>query len=250
MENLNPKPQESKNPLKSEHLKEGVKPIMAGIGTPDQFKSHPGAEEEMFRDINSNKSRILNVDYYGNPKDLAEQKFKNAGESSYAISPIDNSNKFSKGFANCTGLVVAGQDKETGENISFLSHQDPSHFLEERDNKKGHFLDDLRQRLNELKERSVDGTIDAIIVGGNYFKNEEGYKKQYLGSIKLLSEEALKILGFEPVVMTGPKRVGYGRDNVYYDNEQRRLYIMRPEVGNATTESYVRSKIEEQEKKW
>lgn len=249
MENIIPESQESKNPLKSEHLKEGVRPIMAGIGTPDQFKSHPGAEAEMFRNLRENKSGTLNVDYYGDPKNLAEQKFKNAGEYSYAISPVDNSNKFSKEFANCTGLVVTGQDKITGENISFLSHQDPKYFLDEMDNKKGGFLDDLRQRLNELKERSVEGTVDAVIVGGNYFKDEAKYKNYYLGSIKLLSEEALKILGFEPVVMTGPKGTS-GRDNVYYDNEHRRLYIMRPGVGNATTESFVRSQIEDQEKKW
>jgi hypothetical protein len=39
-------------------------------------------------------------------------------------------------------------------------------------------------------------------------------------------------------------------DDIYYDNKERRLYIVRPDVGNATTESFLPSDIEEQRKKW
>mgnify|MGYP001616859372 CR=1 FL=1 len=247
MENLNPKSTESKNPLKSEHLKEGVRPIMAGIGTRNQFMSHSGAEKIIFERADTDTSGMHNVDYYGNPEDLAEKKFKNAGKYSYVISPIDNSDKFSKSFLNCTGRVVTGQDKNTGEDISFLSHQDPAYFL--RETNRNVFLSDLRQRLNELKEKGAEGTVDAVIIGGNYLPNNAEFQKHYLESIKLLSEETLKILGFEPVVMTGPKTTP-GADDVFYDNKNRRLYIMRPEVGKASTESFVQSKIEEQEKKW
>ncbi len=232
------------------HLKKGIAPIMACIGTPEQFKKSPGADREAFHDIDSNRPGIHNVDYYGNPDDLAKQQFKNAGNYSYVISAIDGSNKFSKSFLNCTGLIVTGKDKETGENISFLSHQDPYYFLDPgNEEKQKRFLNDLKERLKELKEMSVEGTIDAVIVGGNYIANDERHKKNYLDSIKLLSKEVSEVLDFEPAAITGPK-LNASRDNVFYDNENRRLYIMRPDVGQEATKGFAPNKIKEQEKKW
>ncbi|OGM98048.1 MAG: hypothetical protein A2915_01325 [Candidatus Yanofskybacteria bacterium RIFCSPLOWO2_01_FULL_41_34] len=69
-------------------------------------------------------------------------------------------------------------------------------------------------------------------------------------SIQLLSEQAQNILGFEPVVMTGPKTRRGGYDNVFYDNNNRRLYIMRQQVGDETSKSYLQSDAENQKKKW
>ncbi len=88
-----------------------------------------------------------------------------------------------------------------------------------------------------------------MIVGGNYFKDLDDFSENYLGSIKLLSAETIKVLGFEPVVITGPKIVS-GRDDIFYDNKNRRLYIIRPEVGNASTKSFVHGDIEKQKKEW
>lgn len=219
---------------------------------------------EVFSRSSSNKNddqHNRNVNYYGNPDELNKQGFKNPEFDSYVISPIDSLNKFSKSFKNCTGLVVTGIDKETGKNISFLSHQDPAYFLYKKDSSK--FVKDLREQIEKLKKRCLDGTIDAVIVGGNYFKNDkqfqEGYlnsirkqfQEDYLNSIKLLSQETENILGFEPVVMTGPKtNPGGGRDNVFYDNDHRRLYIVRPKVADESTKSYLPSDIDKQEEKW
>ncbi len=243
-------PVESKNPLKSEHLKEGVSPIIASVATPEQIKEYPGEEKILYETEKlKDQSKNRNVDYYGDPTDLVIQNFKNRGEYSYVISPIDKLNKFSMSFRNCTGLVATGQEKETGENISFLSHEDPDHFLSNKE-KKMKFQSDLKDQLEELKEKSKEGTVDVVIVGGNYFENERDYKENYMGSIKLLSDEVSHVFGFEPVVMTGPKTTSGGADNIYYDNEHRRLYIARPEVGNTTTESFVPNDIENQKKKW
>ncbi|MDP3725402.1 MAG: hypothetical protein Q8R20_02965, partial [Nanoarchaeota archaeon] len=109
-------------------------------------------------------------------------------------------------------------------------------------------------RLEELKKQSAEGTLDAVIIGGNYTKNDPFYEKNYLDSIRLLEQEVQSELGFNPVVMTGPKIVRHGEreshDDIYYDNEKRRLYIMRPEVGNASTESFLPSDLEKQKEKW
>lgn len=156
--------------------------------------------------------------------------------------------KFSESFKNCTGLVVAGVEKGTGKKISFLSHQDPQYFLTySKDTDE--FTNDLREQIKELKERCEDGTIDAVIVGGNYFSDRSRYQEDYLKSIALLSKEVKNVLGFEPVVITGPKTVK-GQDDVFYDNDHRRLYIMRPKVAQEGTKSYLPNEIDNQERGW
>ncbi len=245
-----PKPEHFPN-----HLKEGVPAIMACIGTPDDFRESPGLEKFVFRKTSfMDIPGAYNVDYSGPHRLLVEQNFKNPETGSYVISPIDDFNKFSQTFHDCTGLVVAGYDKKTGQNISFLSHQDPKYFSETKANRDT-LISDLRERLLELKERCREGTIDAAIFGGKYLKpvnseNSRLYQKNYLDSIKLLADETKKVLGFEPIVMTGPKKARYGADDVFYDNEHRRLYIARPEVGDSSTQSFTPSAIEDQEKKW
>ncbi len=252
---------EKKDTKKSEHLKEGVSPIFACIGTRDQFDKarHEPKVFKMLSDLmwdspvpgtpghyglpNDRENR--DADYYGDPKDLQRDNFKNRGEDTYVISPVDELDKLSNQFANCTGVVATGREKETGRNISFFSHQDPRYFLR----KKSQFIIDLDERLEELKKRSEEGTVDAVVLGGNSFDSDPTYQKAYTESIELLADEIEGVLGFEPVIVTGPKTVS-GRDNAYYDTEHRRLFIERPEVGNATTESYLPSEIKEQSKKW
>jgi hypothetical protein len=238
-----------------EHLKVGVPAIMACVGTIEQFRRNPGAEKFAFQEGRQELSGADNVNFYGYPHVLAEQNFKNPEDNSYVISPIDGLDKFSQWFGNCTGLVVAGYDKQTGENLSFLTHQNPAYFLG-LDADRDSFVSDLRKHLSELKEKCGEGTIDAAIVGGTYFKGEDHednqiHRENYLDSIELLSGEVSSILGFEPIVMTGPKTVSLGvRDNVFYENQSRRLYISRPKVGDGSTESFTPGNIKEQEKKW
>jgi hypothetical protein len=69
------------------------------------------------------------------------------------ISNINTQNKYSNRYYNCTGIVVIGKDKETGENISFLTHQDPLYFLVEGQREK--FTVATQEVLLDLKERSV-----------------------------------------------------------------------------------------------
>ena len=70
---------------------------------------------------------------------------------------------------------------------------------------------------------------------------------------KLSDEEVKKIMGFEPVVITGPKLWGLdGKedDTVFFQNEGRRLYIIRPHVGDNSTESFLPGELDEQKEKW
>ena len=106
-----------------------------------------------------------------------------------------------------------------------------------------------------MKEKCKPGTLDAIILGENYFKGvhrsgaNASLAEDYITSIKLLSSEINNVLNFEPTVMTGPKRTPR-EDDVFYDNNNRRVYIQRPTVGNSTTDSYQPKDIDEKKKEW
>lgn len=228
-----PKPEEGR----FEYLRPDINPIMAAVGSPADFKEYP--------DLIDNAEF---VDYYGSRAELNKKGFSNGGDYSYVFSIVDSQNKFSDRFKDCTGLLVAGQDKITGENISFLSHQDPRYFLSLEDSRQM-FIADLRQRLKELKDRCVPGTVDARIVGGNINKMIKRYEDKYLKSIELLSVEASAALGFEPIVVMGPKATR-GDDDVFYDNKNRRLYIVRSVVDDATSESFTYKELSEQKEKW
>src|SRR3989338_2804368 len=243
-------PTGAKNSLHAEHLKDGVRPIMACVGMPEQFSETLGPEKKLleYDDQRLLQEGIRNVDYFGEPQELERENYKNAGDYSYAISPVDDTDKFSREFRNCTGLAVIGTDKESGASVSFFSHQDPNHFLSGTKNTE-HFTHDVRQRLSELKGRCVEGTIDAVIVGGNVLFDRPLFKEGYINSIKLLAGQVEDVLGFEPVVIIGPKATP-GSDNVFFDTKQRRLYIMRPQVGNETTQSFLPSDLDKQQQKW
>ena len=255
---------EPKDPLKLEHLKEGVNPIMACVGSPTQFENHPGSRAVTFKK-ETNPTEALNVDFNELPYILERKKCKNPEVNSYVISSIDSSDKFSEGYANCTGVLAVGRETDTGENISFLSHQYPYYFLNRTvrstrlQSRQDRFLNDLRESFEKLKGKCEKGTIDAVILGGSYYKGDSNEENQenYLRSIELLSEETQRILGFEPVVITGPKTderhivdktIGY--ESVFYDNKQRKIYLMRPGIEDTSTETFRPGDVKEKEKKW
>lgn len=241
---------------KSEHLKEGVRPIIACINESKKcnfFGSVP--MPDVPGDAHDN---ALDVQYGADIYDMRMKKIINNGEETYLISPIDKRNKLSSEYRNCTGLVAVGIAKKDGQNISFLTHQYPIRFL--HDSRRA-FKHDLSEQLTRLKELSEEKTIDVVIYGGNYFTdnyNFGGYSaaefvKDYKESIKLLSDVVKKRFGFRPVVITGPNKAGGGQ-NVFFDTENRRLYVVRPrsEKNSETNKSYHATKnvLKLNEKKW
>ncbi len=237
--------------LNSEHLNKGVKPIIACLDI--LGKNHDNVydfQKKFFAD--SRVAGIEDVDYYLNDRQRAESNFLSSGEGTYVISTIGTENKFSRKFANCTAVIVAGRDKETGKDISFLSHQDPYYFLKYG---KVKFTIDFVWCLREMNQRCSHGTIDAIIAGGNYFEDgydteiNKRYRDDYKKSIAFLSGEIQEALGFEPVVITGPKTLD-DIEHLYYCNNERRLYLLRPSVGDGSSESYFPRNYFAQEKKW
>ncbi len=225
------------------HLKEGILPIMACIGDME--------EPEQTRDIREGKTMTVG---FGYDKELLGQlDIKNGGEDTYVISPIDGRSKHSSAYYNCTGLVVSGMEKETHKEISFLSHQNPVKFLAEA---KSLFISDLESSMEEIKKRCEEGTIDAVIFGGNYFpistygNKVEVDNQEYVQSIELLDQETSKVLGFSPLVMTGPKDTPDG-ESVIYDTDKRRLFMFKPyDSDTKNFGSYYPKDIDSETPKW
>ena len=236
--------------LKSEHLSKKVKPIIACLDT---------RESESFNHFllkhgvcHDNMKVMENVEYNSSRVEAKEKGYKTAGACTYIISAINNRNKFTKQLINCTGVLAVGISKETGENISFLTHENPNKFLNWC---YSLFVEDFREQLVEIKKICFDKTIDAVIMGGNHYRdirgeeNDKKHREDYRESIILLSEEIKDILGFEPAVITGPKIVPNG-DDIFFDNDNRRLYIFRPAVGDISSEWYLPGNYDVQESKW
>lgn len=240
----------NKNALYNEHLnlKEGVKPIIVSLGTVENF----GEDPHSIKIDNFVKENVHEVNWFKNKNGSVAEKKKY-----YAISDLDNSSKFSEKFSSCTGLVVAGIDKETGENISFVTHQAPTDSLIKG---KDDFIDDLAYMLAEVKKRCKQGTIDALIVCGKIGDGKFGdvFMQRYIDSIRLLGREVKETLGFEPVVVNGPKKDGASEiaqanvpavDYFVYDTPNRRGYMIRPKV-NSNISAFLPSDIDEERNKW
>jgi hypothetical protein len=224
------------NSLKFEHLNKDAKPIMVCISARKDFLE---GDEEFLEGTPPHKFNLKNP-----------ENVKWSSYPGYIISNVSDGDKFSEGFSRCTGLVVKGTDKETGENISFLTHQAPFAFIAFKKDKShqlsSSFKAEFDKALYQIKEKCIRGTIDAVIVGGDYF-DDDFSKEASVESIKLLSTETNSILGFEPVVINGPKKYSYGEDDVYFDNKNGRLYFVRPKVNEDTKDfTYSDTKNEKQ----
>lgn len=223
-------------PKPREHLEKGVKHIVACVGTPEDFGKEWKAIRGRFK---KNSDKVHNVDFHAEPSDFEGRHFLSGEQKkTYVISPLDNLDKFSEGLYDCTGVIVVGIDEETGKNISFITHQDPGVIFSKD---KSKFVEDLAQRLAEVKKRCRPRTIDAIIVGGNASPRRHSrglsFTEVYLASIKFLSLEVETVLGFEPMVLNGAKEESTTvSDDIYYDNENRILYFVRSKVDHGISD--------------
>lgn len=217
------------NPLKSEHLIEGVPAIMACIGTEDDY----GPE------IKDMKNSGENIDYSKNTTSKDGDHLSDE-DRAYVISGIDNGTKFTKNIYMCTSIVAVGIDKDTGENISFLTHQDyPS--VDENIN----FETALKTRIKELTSRCVEGTVDIVITGGMLSQDFD-----YIKKMKKLDSIVVDVMGYSPVAVCGPKESGYYNDNIYFDTKNRRLYVVRPKDSVVYNDSFIPSELDELNEKW
>ena len=179
--------------------------------------------------IQSIKKNATNIDFHENPDFMEKNNLITSDNekklvmhwSTYVMSSCDEKDKYSEGYQDCTGIVLVGKDKNSGKNISFLSHQLSRG--EDLADENNDFNKDLLKNTNDFLEKVDEKTVDALIFGGSYLLGEEKYKKSIISLGKVLKDS----LNFEPVVLTGPN-FAYGRNDISFDTQNRRLFLVRP----------------------
>ncbi len=229
----------------------GAKPIVACLISRNNYTGDAAFDGGMDQEAEKIKEKFEaalgeahDVKYGAYQENLAKEKFSQTEGAQCVISPVDAKDKFSKGFLICTSMIVTGIDKETGKNISFLTHQNPLYFFNES---YLEFRADINKRLAEIKARSIPGTIDAVIVGGDYDSKKSN--QLYLDSLRLLSELSQQGIGFDPIVINGPKIDKLGQDDIYYNTGERRLYFLRPEA-YPNSKDFAASDAEKEKDQW
>ena len=267
--NLEKPNKEEINTLKGEHLKEGISPIMGGIYNDKELMD----EDNNF--FNEFKKNATFVNFKSNPDEASRNRFLNSGKETYVISAIDKTNKYSKDFYSCTSVYGVGIDKDTGENISFVTHQDPDKFLKNT-NIQNDFKDDLCKTIDELTSRSIPGSVDVVLLGGNknisyadpinsidmdkmtpqqaynfIEQQDSGPMDKYRRSIKYMGKIISDKLNFIPVVITGPnsnvKENDFTHSNelvLYFDTQNRRVFQVRPRNDSKNNESFSSSDVD------
>lgn len=230
--------------------KTGFNPIMVCVGhergLADIMEVGPDEHVE-FEDIDLPNESIQNV----------TEGSLHSGEETYVISDISSTDKASFELYDCTGIIAVGVDKETGENISFLSHQTPESLLYDDETIIEKFKRDLKNRLSQLNDRSKPNSIDIVVFGGNFLpptanisvtKTERDYIGNYKKSIRLISGIVEGELNFEPLVIVGPKK-NLGEDSVFLKTDKRRMYLNRNRE-KTNIESFLPSQLDEVGSEW
>ncbi len=252
--------------LKPEHLKKEFRPIISGI----YDRNNVDKETQYF--IDDFKKNAEFVDFNYREKEIKENKMHSSGYETYVISSCNEKNKYSFSYLNCTGVLAVGVDRLTGKNISFLSHQNPEAFLEDKE-VQSNFRKDIEKNIDDLISRCLPGSIDIVVLGGNKedisqkmpdenfrmgIDNIEDFLKgpfdTYIKSVKYLNYIVKQKIGFSPIVISGPND-NFETNNhslsIYFDNENRRLYMIKPEQENSDkNEAFEAAKVEDQIKKF
>jgi|GEM_PF-6085452 len=155
-----------------------------------------------------------------------EKDIKGAELNSYVISPVTEQNLFSDKFINCTATIGIGTDKESGKPIAFISHQDPDYFLHKSQEETDKFVNDLKDALSELLQRSKDGSVEIGLLGGNKDTEDTESKKNtdYAKSIDLLRDVIESHTGISARVMLEPNQ-NEGAVDITVVTKDRKVFV-------------------------
>ncbi|MCA9363139.1 hypothetical protein KC851_02375 [Candidatus Kaiserbacteria bacterium] len=233
------------SPLHGKHLSEEVRPLIASVVNMDDIDSFTS---QKMREIIAEGVDVEFARYNSNHEKNNLVFLDNGKEHLVIISGIDDNSKFSKRFYNCTGVIGVGIDSLTGENVSFLSHQDPNYFLKsETDGDK--FMHKISDKFTELKQRSVPQSVDIVIFGGRSVLDQPEDNADYHQVIDLLADEVVQTFGFQPVVFQ-PKSDKRGATAVYLDTQARRMYLLQREDEHRSGSAFNAQDLSDKEQEW
>jgi hypothetical protein len=244
------------NPLRGEHLKPEYSPLIIGM------MHERDVDEEILANIEKIMRDGINIDYYS----LRYSRIANnilGATAAYMISPVDKRDKYSNSYFSCTGIICIGKSKDTEDNISLMTHQNPSRILTDTGQPQGLFQERLEERISEFKNQVIEGSIDVVILGGNYFtkKLTDNFqdpdvinKEQYINQILYLGKLLKGEFGFEPIVAVGPnfnKEGLEGETEIFLDTEKRRIYFIREnQPTHSVNKAFLPSQIQQVSNSW
>jgi hypothetical protein len=123
-----------------------------------------------------------------------------------AISPIDESIKFSEYYKDCIGIVGFGEE-ENGTTISFQTHINVVHLSENSQFERGQFKHIYEDTLAELVKRCKHNSISISIFGGliveHTHKDAEERNQQYRRAVSFIGNITRNTLGVQhdPVIL-------------------------------------------------
>lgn len=129
--------------------------------------------------VNNTLKDAENIDFYLWEKNNLKKILNNwnsVTDWSFVISKLNENNKYSSDYKNCTWIVIIWESKIDWKKLSILTHQNPKFFLSSKINKTS-FENELTKVLNEIKEKCKEWTIDAIILWWNSNNKFEEYKE-------------------------------------------------------------------------
>jgi hypothetical protein len=208
-----------------EHLREGIEPIRLCVMNNED---KPNEEMERIR------AHGRWIGYYSHPG------FRHTTRSrDFFFTEVDERDKYSTDYRNCSGVAVVGYDPALKKQISFITHQRPDVLLSDK-KQRTEFETELRQKLRELKTRSETGTVDAVTFGGSYssdFSRDRDYQtlfnmfRTFAGDYKRIGKIISTIiheeLGFYADTIQGPNLVK-GAARIDLGTQTRHLYSQRP----------------------
>lgn len=226
------------------------------------FSNWNDLPKALIEKVNQIKRTSNYLDYEKAQKqdELWEQGILSGGDKTYVFSQTNKQDKYSDNYLDCTGLLIAGKRKKDKEKISFITHQDPKFFIENKENKK-HFKNKLNEKLASFLEECDLEAINPIIFGGNLLedKREDVFDENfvlgrddvedvdkyfpdkyrtYLDSVNFLDFVISEKTKIHPKVALGPNDNWesasnfYGENrhalSAYFDNKEMKLYLIGP----------------------
>lgn len=259
-QNISRNEQLKKQTLAREHLRDGTPHIVFNLINTDKSEDGSSSEsmlteksEEVIKIINNGSE--LNLDYgiknieWRYLKTGKRESGPNLINSYHMISSVSEKDKYSKGYCNCVGTAIVGTSKDTGKEISFITHIDSDYGDPNKDYGEEHasmLIKSLNKNLEEIISNSEERSVDAVIFGGS--GDDIKYPKVISRIVKNISEK----LGFEPVILTGPGGTeGMGSfTNAYLDTQGRKIYIARGRTQSEDMDKpYYASQITNKEEK-
>lgn len=213
----------------------------------DGRKYLPNEIREYINDekVKVDDSNVTNIDYY-----KEEDKILSGEKVEFVF---DESDKMSVGYSVCLGSVFVGKSKETGENVSFFTHNLPTTC--DTDEFRQAYVENLQKAKSLCEEDTMDVVMFAGMIEGENDGNEEGKREAYINGINSIIDSVKEAFPDSededfPSIIIGPKKeftdgkpkiVG---DDVYFDTSNRMLHFHRRDSHD--NQSYTPEEFREQ----